>query len=205
MKVKEESEKAGLKLSIQETCIQSWHTVPSFRGKWMGVNGNIDRLYFPGLQNHCRWWLQTWNLKTTAPWKKKTMTNLDSILKSRDITLLTQVHIVKSMVFPVVTYRCELDLKEGWVLRNWYFLTLVVKKTPESPLTAKRSNQSIQKEINPDYSLEGEAEALIIWPPVAKSRLTGKDWCWERLQAGGEGKDMMSPTQWMWVWANSVR
>ena len=61
MKVKEESEKAGLKLSIQETCIQSWHTVPSFHGKWMGENGNIDRLYFPGLQNHCRWWLQTWN------------------------------------------------------------------------------------------------------------------------------------------------
>ena len=73
--------------------------------RW-GNNGNGDRLYFWGLQNHCRWWLQPWNQKTFAPWKK-IMTNLDSILKSRDFTLMIKVCLVKAMVFPVVMYRCE--------------------------------------------------------------------------------------------------
>ena len=97
MKVKEESEKVGLKLNIQKTKIMAsrWGNRWGNRG---GNNGNSDRLYFLGLQNHCRSWLQSWNLKTLAPWKKA-MTNLDSILKSRDITLLTKVHLVKAMVF----------------------------------------------------------------------------------------------------------
>ena len=64
--------------------------------RW-GNNGNSEKLYFGGLQNHCRWWLQPWNEKTLAPWKKRVMTNLDSILKSRDITLPTKVHLVKAM------------------------------------------------------------------------------------------------------------
>ena len=63
------------------------------------VNGNSDRLYFLGLHNHCGQWLQPWNSKMLAPWRKA-MTNLGSILKSRDITLPTKVHIVKAMVFP---------------------------------------------------------------------------------------------------------
>ena len=83
------------------------------------------------------------------------MTNLDSVLKSRDITLPTKVHIVKVMVFPVVMYRWELDHKEGWVLKNRCFWILVLEKTLESPWTSRRWNQSVLKEINPEYSLEG--------------------------------------------------
>ena len=86
---------------------------------------------------------------------RKTRINLDSTLKSRDITLPTKVHIVKAMVFPVPVWTWELDHKEGWVLKNWGFQTLVLKKTPESPWTARRSNQTILKEISPEYSLEG--------------------------------------------------
>ena len=65
---------------------------------------------------------------------RKAMTNLDSILKCRDITLLTKVHIVKAMVFPVVMYRCELNLKECWTPKNWCFWTVMVEKTLQSPL-----------------------------------------------------------------------
>ena len=83
------------------------------------------------------------------------MTNLDGILKSRDIIYSTKVHLVKAMVFPVVMYRCELDYKESWALKNWCFWTMVLEKTLESPLSARRSNQSILKEISPEYSLEG--------------------------------------------------
>ena len=79
----------------------------------------------------------------------------DSILKSRDITLPTKVHQVKAMVFPVVMYGCESwTIKRSWVLKNWYFWT-VLKKTLESPWTARGCNQSILKEISPEYSLEG--------------------------------------------------
>ena len=70
---------------------------------------------------------------------RKVMTNLDSILKSRDITLLTKVHVVKAMVFPVVMYgwMWELDYEDSWVLKNWCFLTVVLEKTLESPLDFK--------------------------------------------------------------------
>ena len=91
-----------------------------------------------------------------APWEENfDKRNLDSVLKSRDITLPTKVHIVKVMVFPVVMYRWELDHKEGWVLKNRCFWILVLEKTLESPWTSRRWNQSVLKEINPEYSLEG--------------------------------------------------
>ena len=78
---------------------------------------------------------------------RKVMTNLDSILKSRDITLQTKVYLVKAMVFPMVMYRCELDCEESWALKNWCFWTLVLKKTLESPLDCQ--------EIQPVHSWEG--------------------------------------------------
>ena len=116
-------------------------------------NGKSDRLYFLGLQNHCRQWLQSWNYLLLG---RKTMTNLDSILKTRDITSLTKVHIVKAMVFPVVM--CG---SESWTIKKaecqridafglWFWRGLL-----RLPWTARRLNQSIQKEINPNYSLEG--------------------------------------------------
>ena len=83
------------------------------------------------------------------------MTNLDSILKSRDIILLTMVHLVKAMVFPVVTYGCE-----SWIIkkaehRELMLLNCGVGEDSRVPWAARRSNQSILKEINPEYSLEG--------------------------------------------------
>ena len=83
---------------------------------------------------------------------RKAMTNLDSILKSRDVTLPTKVHLVKAMAFRVVMYLCKSwDYKESWAPKNRCFWSMVL----ENPRTAKRSNQSILKEISPEYSLEG--------------------------------------------------
>ena len=103
---------------------------------------------------------------------RKAMTNLDSILKSTDITLPTNVRLVKAMVFPVAIYGCK-----SWTTKNaehrridafelWSWRRLL-----RSPWTARRSNQFILKEISPEYSLEGlfaEAEAPILWPPDVK-------------------------------------
>ena len=151
MKVKEKNEKAGLKLNIQETKIQSHLFLAS---RW-GKNRNSDRLYFLGLQSCCRWyWSQ--EIKRHLLLGRKSVTNLDSILKSRDITLSTKVHIVQAIAFPVVMYGCEswttekaecqrIDAFELWC---WRLLRVL--------WTARRSNQLILKEISPDsYSLEG--------------------------------------------------
>ena len=145
---------------------------------------------------------------------RKAMTNLDSILKRRDITLQTKVHLVKTMVFLVVMYGCESGtIKKSWAPKNWCFWTVVLEKTLESPLDCK--------EIKPVYPkgnqswifigrTDAEAEAPILWPPDVKNQLIGKDSdVWERLKAGGEGGDrgwdgwMASLTWWTWVWASS--
>ena len=108
---------------------------------------------------------------------RKVMTNLDSILKNRDITLTTKVHLIKAMVFPVVMYRCELDYKESWALKNWCFWTAVLKKTLESPLDCKIN--PVHPKRNQSWIFIGrtdvEAEPPILWPPDVKSWFTGKD------------------------------
>ena len=88
---------------------------------------------------------------------RKAVTNLDSILKSRDITLLTKVRIVRSMIFPTVTYICDSwIIKKTWALKNWFFLIVVLERRfLRVPTTARRWNQSIAKEINPECSLQG--------------------------------------------------
>ena len=86
---------------------------------------------------------------------RNAVANPDSVSKSRDITLLTKVYIVKSIVFPIVMYGCELDHKEGWVPKNWCFELWSWRRLLRVSWTARRSNQSILKEINPGYSLEG--------------------------------------------------
>ena len=106
------------------------------------------------------------------------MTNLDSVLKSRDITLLTKVCKVKAMVFPVVMYGWELHHKEGWMPKNWCFQTIMLKKTFESPLDFKEI-KPVNPEGNQSWIFTGrtdaEAEAPILWPPDVKNWLTGKD------------------------------
>ena len=140
------------------------------------------------------------------------MTNLDTILKSWDITLPTKVRLVKAVVFPVVMQECELDHKEGWALKNWCFEQWFWRRLLRAPETARRSNQSILNKINPEYSLEALMLKLkvqyfghLMWRATPWKR----PWCWERLRAGGEGDDrgwdgwMTSLTQWTWVWVNS--
>ena len=86
---------------------------------------------------------------------RKAVTNLDRILKSRDITLPTKVHLVNTMVFQVVIWMWELDSKESWVPKNWCFWTMVLKRTLKSPLDSKEIKLVNPKGINPEYSLEG--------------------------------------------------
>ena len=105
MKVKEESEKVGLKLNIQKTKIMASGPITSWQRQ--RNNGNSDRLYFLGLQNHCRCDCSH-ETKTHLLLGRKAMTSLDSILKSSDITLPTKVRLVKAMVFPVVMYGCKI-------------------------------------------------------------------------------------------------
>ena len=141
------------------------------------------------------------------------MTNLDSMLKSSDITLLTKVHQVKAMVFPSSHVSMwELDYKESWAPKNWCFWTVVLEKTLESPLDCKEI-QPVHPKGDQSWVFIGrtdaEAETPILWPLDAKSWPLKRPWCWERLKAGGEGDDrgwdgwMASLTQWTWVWVNS--
>ena len=97
-----ESEKAGLKLNIKRKKIMASNPITSWQID-AGKTGSSNRIYFPGLQNHGGWWLQTWIIGHQLL-GRKVMTNLDSILKSRDISFPTKVHIVKSIIFPVVMY-----------------------------------------------------------------------------------------------------
>ena len=121
---------------------------------------------------------------------RKALTNIDSILKSRDITLPTKAHLVKAMVFPVVMYGCEsLDHKEGWVPKSWCFWTVVLEKTLESPLDCKEI-QPVHPKGNQFWIFIGradaEAEAPVLWPPEVKSWLirkpsdAGKNWRQEK-------------------------
>ena len=141
--------------------------------------------------------------------ERKVMTNLDSILKSRDTSLPTKVHLAKTMDFPVVMYGYERwTIKEGWVLKNWCFWTVVLEKTLESSLDCKEI-QSVHPKGNQSSIFIGrtdaEAETPILWPPDVKSWHVKRPWCWERLKVGGEGDDrgwdgwMASPTHWTWV------
>ena len=112
----------------------------------------------------------------TASWQES-LTNLDSELKSKDITFLTKVSIVKVMAVPVVTPRMwELDSKEGTGLRNWWFWIVVLEKTLESPLNSKEI-KPVNTKGNQPWILIGktDAEAPKLWPSNAKSRFTGKD------------------------------
>ena len=106
----------------------------------------------------------------------------------------------------------ELDYKESWAPKSWFFWTVVLEKTLERvPWTPRRSNQSILKAISPEYSLEGVMVKLKLqyFSHLMRRAYLKRPWCWERLMAGGEGDDrgwgvwMASPTQWRWVWVGS--
>ena len=120
---------------------------------------------------------------------RKAMTNLDSVLKSTDINLLTKVCLVKAMVFPVVMYGCESwTIKKAEHQRIDAFELWCWRRLLRVPWTARRSNQSILKEISPEYSLEGLMLRLKLqyWSTWCEELTHLKrPWCWERLRAGG--------------------
>ena len=121
----------------------------------LGNNGNGDRLYFLGLQNHCRWYCSHDTERQLLLGIKAT-TNLDSMLKSRDTTLPKMVRLVKAMVFPVVMYGCESwSIKKAERQRTDALELWCWRRLLRVHWTARRSNQSILKEISPEYSLEG--------------------------------------------------
>ena len=176
MKVKEESEKAGLKLKIQKRKIMASGLITSWQidGETMET---VKYFIFGGSKitadGDC-----SHEIKRHLLLGRNAMTNLDSILNSRDITLPTKVHIVKAMVFPIVRYVCESwTIKKAECQRIDAFLQWCRRRLLRVPWTARRSNQSTLKEINPEFigRTDAEAEPPILWPPGAKSRLIGKD------------------------------
>ena len=156
MKVKEESEKVGLKLNIQKT--KSWHPVPSLCHLWQIDRETMETVtdfIFLGSKitadGDC-----SHKIKRCLLLGRKAKTNLDSILKSRDITLPTKVSLVKAMLFPVAIYGCESwTTKKDEHQRIYAFELWCWRRLLRVPWTARRSNQSILKEISPGCSLEG--------------------------------------------------
>ena len=110
--------------------------------------------FFGGLQNHFRWWLQPWNYKTLAPWKKSYDLPIEHIKKQRHYSA-NKVHLVKALVFSSSrVWIWELDHKEGWAPKTDAFELWCWRRLLRVPWIARRSNQSILKEISPEYSLE---------------------------------------------------
>ena len=176
-------------------------------GNRWGNNGNSEIFIFLGSKittdGDC-----SHEIKKCLLLGRKALTNLDSILKSRVTILPTKVHLVKSMVFPVVMYWCE-----SWIIKNAEHRRIdAFELWCRVPWTARRSSQSILKEISPEYSLE-ELMLMLklqnLGHLIRRTESLEKTWCWERSKAGGEGDDrgwdgwMTSPTQWTWVWASS--
>ena len=178
-------------------------------------NGNTERLYFLAskitVDGDC-----SHEMKRCLLLGRKAMTNIDSILKSRDITLPAKVCLVKALAFPVVMYGCEnWTIKKAEYQRIDAFELWCWRRLLRVPWKARRSNQSILKEISPEYSLEGKDWCWSwnsnIWPLDAKNWLIGKALGkgWERLKVGSEGDNrgwndwMTSPMQWTWVWVDS--
>ena len=149
MKLKEESEKVGLKVNIQKTKIMASGPITSWQidGETMGTVGDFIFLSFKvTADGDC-----SHEIKRRLLLGRKAMTNLDSILRSRDITLSTKVHLVKAMVFPVVMYGCESwTIKKAKRQRIDAFELWCWRRLLRVPWTARRSNQSILKEISPE-------------------------------------------------------
>ena len=211
MKVKEESEKVGLNFNIQKTKIMASYPITSWQIDGETVETVADFIFLSSkitADGDC-----SHEIKRRLLLGRKVMTNLDSILKSRDITLPTKVRLVKAMVFPVVMYVCE-----NWTVKkaeHWRidaFELWCWKRLLRVPWTARRSNQSILKEISPKYSLERlmlKLKLRYFGHLMPRTDSLEKPLMLGKMRAGGEGDDrgwdgwMASPTQWMWVCVDS--
>ena len=178
MKVKEESEKNWLKNStfkkpkiMASAPIASWQIDRETMEK-------SDRFYFLGLQNCCRWWLQLWNQKMLAPWKKSNDKPRPYIIKQKhyfaDKGPSSQSYDFSSSC----VWMWQLDHEEGWELKNWYFWIVVLEKTLESPLDCEEIKPVNPKGNQPWVFIgrtDDEAEAPILWRPDVKNWLIRKD------------------------------
>ena len=169
-----------------------------------GKGGSSDWFPLLGLQTHCRWWLQPCNQKTIASWQESNDKSRQCVEKQRHYSA-NKGNTVKAMVFPVIMYSCKSwTVKKAECQRIDAFELWCWRRLPKVPWTARRSNQSILREINPEYSLEGlmlkmKLSILVIW---CEQTTHGKSpWSWERSKAeeGIRGWDgwMASPMQWM--------
>ena len=211
IKVKEESEKVVLKLNSQKNQdhdICPYHFMPIDGETMETVTDYIflgSKITADGDCSH--------EIKRHLLLGRKAMTNLDRLLKSTDITLPTNICIVKAMFFWGVMYGCESwTTKKAECWRIDAFEVWCWRRLLRVSWTERRFNQSILKEINPEYSLEGLMLKLKLNTSATwYEELTHwkRPWCWERLKAGGEGDNrgwdgwMASLTRWTWVWANS--
>ena len=188
MKVKEESEKVGLKLGIQKTKIMASGPIISWEIDGETVE-TVAYFIFGGLQNHCRRWWHPWNKTTLTPWKesygqprepiKKQRCYFDNKGPSSQSYGFSSSHV----------WMWEFDYKESWVPKNWCFWTVVLEKTLESPLDCKEI-QPVHPKGNQSWICIGrtdvETETLILWPPdvqnwlIGKDPDAGKDWRWEQ-------------------------
>ena len=185
MKVKEESEKVGLKLSIHKTKIMAFSPIPS----WQIDGETVADFILGGLQNHCRWWLQPWNSKTLAPWQESYDQPRQHIKKQRHYLVNRGLSSQGYGFSSCHVWKWELEYKESWALKNWCFWTVVLEKTLESPLDC-REIQPVHPEVDESWMFTGrtdaEAETPILWPPDAKSWLiwkdpdVGQDWRWKK-------------------------
>ena len=173
-------------------------------------NGNSERLYFGGAPKSLQMVIEAVKFKTLAPWMKSC--DKLSMLKSKAITLPIKIHIVKAMVFLIVMYGCE-----SWTVKKTECLGIDAFelwrwRPMRVPWTARRSNQSMLKEIVlgihwKDWCWSWSSNTLATW--CKELTHWKRPWCWARLKAGGEGDNkgwdgwMASPTWWTWVWAHS--
>ena len=145
--------------------------------RW-GNSGNSVWLYCGGLQNHCRWWLQPWNLKMLAPWKESYDQPRQHIKKQR-LDFASKGPSSQGYGFSSShVWMWELDYRESWVPKNWCFWTVVLEKTLESPLDCKEI-QPVHRKGDQSWVFTGrtdvEAETPILWPPDGKNWLIWKD------------------------------
>ena len=187
--MKEESEKVGLKLNIQKMKIMASVPIISRQIDGQTVETVADFIFLGSkitADGDC-----SHEIKRCLLLGRKVMTNLESIFKSRDITLPTKVHLVKAMVFPVVMYGCEnWTIKKAECRRIDAFELWCLRRLLRVPWTAKNSNQSILKEISPGCSLEGlmlKLKLQYFGHLMRRANSFEKTLIWERLKVGGEG------------------
>ena len=164
----------------------------------MGKQWKSGWLYFWGLQNHCRWWLQLWNLKMLTPWKESYDQPREHIKKQRHYFVNKGPSSQGYGFSSSHVWMWELDYKESWAPKNWCFWTVVLEKTLESPLGCKKI-QPVHPKGDQSWVFIGrthvEAETPILWPPDVKSWLiwkdpnSGKDW---RQEEKGRTEDDMT-------------